>query len=255
MKNILGIYNFIIHYNKPLQIPYRLFLAFCYQIYKRTVKLIFAKRIFNGNHIFIYPNCTISSQFIYTDMPDREEIEILRSYCDKNTIFLDIGANVGAYSMMISDVVGGVYAFEPHPFIAGRCKMNFLLNNINESNVKQIALSDKEGEVCFTNDIDVSAMNKISESSNGIKVKTKTLDKFASEENLLVEHDYVLKIDVEGHEIPVLKGAEEFFKTRNIKAFMIEIFDTTFDETKDVIESYGYKLRHIHLANYIATRV
>lgn len=255
MKNIIGIYKFILYYNKPLYVPYRLFLAFCYQVYKRTIALTFSKRIFNGNQVFIYPNCTISSQFIYTDIPDKDEIGILRSCCDKNTIFLDIGANIGAYSMMLSDIAESVYAFEPHPFTASRCKMNFLLNGINESGVKQVALSDKVGEVCFTNDIDISAMNKISESSNGIKVKTQTLDNFVLDENFSDKHDFVLKIDVEGHEISVLKGAANFFKAYNIKAFMIEIFDTTFEEAKEIIESYGYELNHIHLDNYIATKV
>lgn len=64
---------------------------------------------------------------------------------------------------MLCDVAAGVYAFELHPFTASRCKMIFLLNSIDEIRVVQIALANKVDQINFTNDVNVGAMNKITD--------------------------------------------------------------------------------------------
>lgn len=257
MKSIFGIFSYVLHYNSFLMLPYRFFLTFIFQLYKHTIGGTFSKRLFNGKSVFIFPKCAISSQFVYAPIPDRAEIETLRKLCDEKTVFLDIGANVGAYSIMLCDVAaGGVYAFEPHPFTAGRCKMNFLLNALDERRVVQVALADKVGETNFTNDVNVSAMNKITDDvKNSICVPVLTLDTWAESANFKKDTNFIVKIDVEGFEETVLRGANKFLTTASIRGIIIEIFDEHLDKIKDIFKESGYALTNINGANYLAQKV
>jgi len=56
-----------------------LLLGVLFQVFKRTTKSIVSKKIFNGKKIFLYPNCNVSSMYSYTDIPDKQEINILRN--------------------------------------------------------------------------------------------------------------------------------------------------------------------------------
>lgn len=80
-----------------------LIIGASFQIFKRLTKTVISKKIFNGKRIFLFPDCNVSSMYAYTDIPDKEEIAILRNLISKNDIndkkkkiiFLDIGANIG----------------------------------------------------------------------------------------------------------------------------------------------------------------
>jgi FkbM family methyltransferase len=256
MKSVVGIFSYILHYNSFWMLPYRFFLTFLFQLYKHTIGGTFSKRLFNGKSAFIFPKCAISSQFVYAPIPDRAEIETLRKLCDEKTVFLDIGANVGAYSIMLCDVArGGIYSFEPHPFTAGRCKMNFLLNLLDERRVIQVALADRIGEVNFTNDTNISAMNKITEDKSGsISVPVTTLDAWIESAKLKEDTNFIVKIDVEGFEEAVLKGAAKFLTTANIRGVVIEIFDEHLEKITAIFRDIGYVLTNINGANYLAQR-
>jgi hypothetical protein len=87
MKSIVGIFSYVLHYNSFLMLPYRFFLTLLFQLYKHTIGGTFSKRLFNGKSAFIFPKCAISSQFVYAPIPDRAEIEALRSLCDEKQFF------------------------------------------------------------------------------------------------------------------------------------------------------------------------
>jgi FkbM family methyltransferase len=150
---------------------------------------------------------------------------------------------------------GGIYAFEPHPFTAGRCKMNFLLNLLDERRVIQVALADRIGEVNFTNDTNISAMNKITEDKSGsISVPVTTLDAWIESAKLKEDTNFIVKIDVEGFEEAVLKGAAKFLTTANIRGVVIEIFDEHLEKITAIFRDIGYVLTNINGANYLAQR-
>lgn len=115
-----GIIKYIIQKNRGLYIFKYLVLGFIFQIFKRVTKSIVSKKIFNGKKIFLYPNCNVSSMYTYTDIPDKQEIGILRNLLkngeDRREVFLDIGANIGSYSVSMMDLCDEIIAFEPHPY-------------------------------------------------------------------------------------------------------------------------------------------
>lgn len=235
-----------------------LILGFAFQVFKRVTKSVISKTIFNGQKIFMYPNCNVSSMYAYTDMPDKEEITILRDLASKGNkegkvVFLDIGANIGSYSISMFDICNTVIAFEPHPYTSKRCKMNFLLNDYSEINVKQLALSNEIGKIHFSDYGGSSTINHIVDCS-GIVVEVCTLDKFIMDRvDFKKNDDYILKVDVEGFEKQVFEGGKDFLTNFNIRGIVFECFSK--NDVFDKLKGYGYNnIKKLSENNYFATK-
>lgn len=255
MKQIIHIFHYILENNSPLAVPYRLALAVFYQGYKRVVKTIFSKKLFNGKKIFLYPNNRISSAFVYASHPDRLEIAALRNMADKHSVFLDIGANIGAYSVLLMDKVKTIYAFEAHPQTANLCKMNFLLNGLSENQVIEAAVSDSNQPLYFSNLSDGDPLNTIVEKNqHAIEVPSTTLDQFMQQNSFSPDTNFILKIDVEGFEHQVLQGAKTFLTHANIKGILLETFSTEHQGIQDWLTKLGFKMKMLSKHNMLAYR-
>jgi len=122
-------------------------------------------------------------------------------------VVLDIGASVGDTSLWFSKKVGStgkVYAFEPEPK-----NFQILLGNIEQNNVKNvtplnIGLSDREGRMKI---VSGGSASFLAESEGEAEVTVTTIDEFVRD-NKLPKVDFI-KMDVEGHEMNVLRGANE----------------------------------------------
>ena len=132
--------------------------------------------------------------------------------------FLDIGANVGHYTLL-----AGIYskckvvAIEPIPSTFERLVNNVKLNKWeHEAELLNIGLSNESGELVFTNQ--QFTTNKVSTSGHGIKVTVKTLDEICTE----YIPDFI-KIDVEGYEWFVLNGGLNTLSKTNLKLILIEL--------------------------------
>ncbi len=255
MKNVVHIFQYIVQNNPPLAVPYRLMLAFVYQAYKRLVKTIFSKRLFNGQKIFLYPNNCISSAFVYASHPDQLEIAALRALADDQSVFLDIGANIGAYSIMLMDKVKKLYAFEAHPHTANLCKMNFLLNGLSENQVLSTAVSDSNQPLYFSNLQDGDPLNTIvAKNAQAIEVPSVTLDQFIHDHAFAPGTNFLLKIDVEGFEHQVLQGAKHLLASASVKAILLETFSSEHEAIQQWLTELGFKIKMISKHNLLACR-
>lgn len=243
---LVKVLKFIYQNNKGLFIIKYLFLGCLYFLFKNVYKYPFAIRIFNGKKIFQFPESPISSFFSYTKIPDNKEITLLRSVVkstEKPITFLDIGANIGSYSICMMDVCKKVIAFEPHPISACRCKMNFLLNDCDENQVHQIALGSNNGTTRITDYGNSSTINQITE-LGAIKVGIRTLDYVTR-----TSDDYFLiKIDVEGFEKEVLKGMVNLLKQNHVIGILFESFD---QKAIEFLNNNGFKsIQKVSTNNY-----
>ena len=129
----------------------------------------------------------------------------LSTVCRPGDTVVDVGANIGVLSLLASRLVGSagsVFAIEAHPrtYLA-------LLNNLKKNlttNVKPlcIAVGPEPGTVRFSDRLD-DDWNKVDGNSGSLEVEVKPLDDVCDD----YAHIDVLKIDVEGFELHVLKGA------------------------------------------------
>ncbi|NVM20705.1 MAG: FkbM family methyltransferase [Desulfobacterales bacterium] len=157
--------------------------------------------------------------------------------------FIDVGANVGLYSSVLSKLLilfpkVNFYAFEANPDTAKRLKVSLEERNIN---IFDFALSSKIGKLEFVGGAISGVfgakanMSHFQIAEETIMVEAKTLDSIGINGDSIV-----LKIDVEGHEREVIQGGLNLFKANRIKAVYL---DGCNDKAlAEFLESMGFTL-------------
>ncbi len=136
-------------------------------------------------------------------------------------LFVDVGANVGVYTVLASTTGASCMAIEPVPATHASLLANLRLNDFG-SRVRafQVALGAASGTCPFTCDLDT--MNHVvaaNESSTAtVQVPMTTLD-----ELLRDERPTLLKIDVEGYENQVFEGATKTLENSSLLAMIVEL--------------------------------
>jgi len=155
-----------------------------------------------------------------------EEPDVLKKTLRPGMTFVDVGANIGFYSLEAARIVenGKVYAFEPIP-----TTYDILVKNIKVNNVKTIipvnmAVSDQNGKTQFfwnkRRRGDASMFkNKLASKHDALEVDTTTLDSYFKEAVGNMDVDFI-KIDVEGAEALVIKGADSLLKSSKVKILL-----------------------------------
>ena len=171
----------------------------------------------------------------------RKDVE---EYYKEGTEILDIGANIGYNSLMFSDY-GPVYAFEPlfHKVV----QLNIDNNNLKHKMYSvPIALSNKNGTsiMYFPTSVPNTGLRNYGGSSmytfDGTDYSTETKVECRRLDDIYEGVTSFMKIDVEGHELEVLKGAENTIK-KFMPTILIEIHD--FGENNEVhkhLKELGY---------------
>jgi FkbM family methyltransferase len=189
----------------------------------------------NGSKFLVKTGETGLTGNIYTGLHEFPDMGFLLHYLRAEDLFVDIGANVGSYTILACSAVGarGV-AFEPVPSTYKRLVENMRLNHLDEK-VKCInkGVGAQQGTIAFTSDSDTTnhALASGEQCDNKVTVKVISLDTALDGED-----PSLLKIDVEGYETPVLEGAQETLKNQTLNAVIMELNGSGsrygFDESK-----------------------
>ena len=146
---------------------------------------------------------------------EKDERDFIKSRCKDNSVFIDIGSNIGLYSFSVGSVYKEfkntkIFSIEPHPSLFQRLKYNALQNKDIPINPREIALMDKSGEFKLDTPDENLGQGKISNAGNQ-KVIGKNLIDFIKDEK--IENISAMKIDVEGNEesviIPFIENANK----------------------------------------------
>jgi FkbM family methyltransferase len=139
-----------------------------------------------------------------------EELDFLRSRTPIGGVFVDVGANVGTYAMVLARHVGAsgkVIAIEPHPVTHARLAFNRAASGYTQVHLVAAAAGPSDGELMIETDGDNLGASHIVEGDrpgNAIKVPSLRLQRVLADAG--VDHVDALKIDVEGFEDRVLTG-------------------------------------------------
>ncbi|NNF22003.1 MAG: FkbM family methyltransferase [Saprospiraceae bacterium] len=149
----------------------------------------------------------------------------------KEMTFIDIGANIGRYSVPLGKKFK-VISFEPLSSTFNQLKKNLSRNNSNAI-LHECGIGDIEKKIDLYYD-----PNEHGEASVAFKAgnKKETIQIYPLDKILEEEKNPVIKIDVEGYEYEVLKGAEQFIRN-NQPVIIIEIWN---DKTRDFLRDLGY---------------
>ena len=139
-----------------------------------------------------------------------EELDFLRMHTPRGGVFVDVGANVGTYALVLAQHVGAsgkVIAIEPHPVTHARLAFNRAASRFTQVRLVAAAAGPSDGELMIETDGDnLGASHVVSsdERGNAIRVPSLRLQRVLDEAG--VDHADSLKIDVEGFEDRVLIG-------------------------------------------------
>lgn len=168
--------------------------------------------------------------------------------------FIDIGANAGLFSLVAGRQVGPdgiVLAFEPQKPLFVKLVNNALENKLNNIYCFNLALSDSTKMVGM-NKIDpnhsgIATIKEASLSHDNVAWAVSPMPDLMLIKEMLAGRVTTIKIDVEGHELQVLKGISWLFETDNVRKLIIEIdavnlmrFDSCVSEIYTLMEKHGF---------------
>ena len=215
--------------------------------YQLAIRLFSSKSLVNWvneTKILVSKGETGLTGNLYCGLMEYEDMSFLLHYLRQDDKFYDIGANVGAYTILASGVIRAkTVSFEPLPSTYDRLIDQIKINRIEhlvESN--NCGVGDKKDRLEFTNNL--NCMNKVNKDPNYRDVTIvdviKLDDCYKPNENSFV------KIDVEGYEKFVFDGGVNFFSNENISALIVELngsgasFGIEDFDVHKIIMSFGF---------------
>ena len=194
-------------------------------------------------------------RIMWTGKFEEKLVALARKRLTPGAVCFDVGGNVGAISIALADVVGPqgkVHTFEPNPTNFSRLSANFDLNPALKERVvlNNVGIGDEPGTLFWSEDPG-NPGNGMLGATGDIESKIITLDSYC-EANGIEKLDF-MKVDVEGMELQVFKGAE-----RALKRFKPTIYFETlsrfssgpeadnFDRIEAYLVSLGYTMNKLH---------
>ena len=219
---------------------------------------------------FFSPNKLIDWRVKTFFSKEPETLEWIDSFNNKeNSIFWDIGANIGLYSIYnsLKNTNSKTIAFEPSTSNLRVLSRNISINNFEEKiKILPVPLTNKENSFLIMNEhdfIEGGALNsfgekynfegKIFESKMKYQVFGTTIN-YLLDSKILEVPDYI-KIDVDGIEHLILDGGDKYLKNKKIKSLSIEInenFKEQYDEVLKIMHENNFKI--LHKKNNIKTQ-
>jgi FkbM family methyltransferase len=192
-----------------------------------------------GMRLVIDPQC---EKFYWTGTWEPAVQSAMCSILRPGMSFWDVGAHIGFFSMLASRLVGEqgqVQAFEPMPDNRKRLIEAVRLNGAGNITVHDAALARFVGTALLHRN-DSSTMWSLVPArgeSSGIGVRCLTLDDVA----LVHGHPDLIKIDVEGADVDVIRGGGQLLKSRR-SSLIVELLDATaLDQAKGLLPTYRFQ--------------
>lgn len=159
-------------------------------------------------------------------------------------IFLDIGANVGAYTLWAIEAGCEVIAAEPNAWALEQLRANLTLNGYHAT-VLQAAVTDAPGTARVTADLGVTNRLALEEDDDERLdvVQATTIDELLGDRTA-----HGVKVDVEGAELAVVRGAHRALSERRILLMQLEWttaserFGVAREQIAELLDAHGYEL-------------
>lgn len=175
-----------------------------------------------GTRLLVRPSMTGATGNVYVGIHDFEEMGFLLHFLRRDDLFADVGANVGAYSVLAAGACGArVRAFEPASVAFAHLEDNVALNRLAERVVaRKAAVGASPGSVELTCGLD--SVNHVATGGprEGLAVETVPQVRLDDEFD---EAPIAVKIDVEGFEARVLEGMSRCLASGRLHAVILEL--------------------------------
>jgi len=161
--------------------------------------------VLRGIKFYYRSDDRVIGQRIAVDKFEKYETALIFGQINKNSVIIDVGANIGYYTVLMAKFVKKVYAFEPE-----KEAFEILKKNIKENNLKNVvlfnkAVGSKRGSKFLKTDSENFGNSRI------VTSNTKQVTRIVRLDEVIKEKVDLIKIDVQGYELEVLKGMELIF--------------------------------------------
>ena len=213
----------------------------------------------------------IQSAIFFNGYYERTIVEWLSSELKPDDVFWDVGANIGAITLIAARHCASVVAFEPDPSTMAKLRRNVDVNRLKNVRLESTALSDCDGEVLLNLGPESNTgMNSIVASHPDrpcVPVKAVRADSILASTTSL-NAPSVMKVDVEGAEAKVFAGALNLLSSPRLRAIMFEAKKGAGGRPDDQslclsLEAMGFRMREFgcsdegakdEVTNYLALR-
>jgi FkbM family methyltransferase len=183
---------------------------------------------------------------IYLRVFDREGLALVSEFLRPGTVFVDVGANVGFYTLLGASLVGDgghVYAFEPSPYAGDKLRTTVAANALSNVTIEAAALGEEAGtaQMHLPATMENYTPSMVAgEGVTGVDVPVFRLDDYLEARG--VAGVDLMKLDVEGYEPNVLEGARRYAEAGKIRALYCEFNRTWLERNGSSPQDLYYTL-------------
>jgi FkbM family methyltransferase len=193
----------------------------------------------------------VGNQIYTSGIYEPATVRLMRKLLDSETLFFDVGAHIGQYTLLAAPLAREIHCFEPMPWI-----YKILQSNITKNNLTNV-IPNHSGLMDYTGTADVWEGPKENSGSGSFlripgfyehsySVKCVTLDRYCEARGLeLTPRKLLIKIDVERAELKVLHGAVKIFQYEPTLIIEFNDWSDDLDEIVLFFEQRKYKLQAI----------
>lgn len=181
----------------------------------------------------------------YCGLHEFEDMAFVLNLLRPDDLFVDIGANIGSYTILASGASGAnSIAVEPLPSTFERLRANIRINNLDERvRLENVGLSDSASTLRFTTTLDT--VNHVA-TEGDVGAESIAVPVYPLDDLLRDEEPLCIKIDVEGFEQKVLDGAVATLQRPSLRAVLMELngsgarYGFNDDRIHDAMLAYGF---------------
>ncbi len=181
-----------------------------------------------GHGMYLNKNCWVSENLAKYGVWEKIETDYILKEIQEGDVVLDIGANIGYYTLILAKLVGNsgkVFAFEPEPNNFNLLKKNVKKNRYQNVILENMALSNSNGKIKLylakQNRGEHRIYRSKAVSNDFVEVNMMTLDEYFKNVPL-IEKIAFIKMDVEGSEWGVLQGMRSLLEKKSKLKILLE---------------------------------
>jgi len=220
---------------------------------KKTRRVPWTLAVYDDMKLRCYPDSIIALHVVQRgEFHDWDTAKFITEFLREGDTFVDVGANIGLYTLPAAAKKARVVAVEPSAKNRGRLEENLALNGLTSVKIEACALGEIEGEMAFCDD---DALAHVEIAGDGPKVPVKRLDAILPGGEIAL-----LKVDVEGFELAVFRGAEIAMRAGRLPVILFEMnhsyerYGVTEAQIFGFLREHGYQIaRYEHDARRLVT--
>lgn len=192
----------------------------------------------DGQKLAVRKGMTGATGNIYVGLHEFSGMALPLHFLRPGDLFLDVGANIGSFTILASGVASATtWAFEPDPGTASSLRRNVAINGLQDLvTVIEAAVGEHDGTIAFTTGLDTTNQVTTADDQSAQIVRIVRLDSCAGD-----LAPAMMKIDVEGHEDAVIRGAVRLLASSSLKIIELEGYSA---EVAATLEGHGFAIHY-----------